>query len=140
MIIEEMVLNEVLSGEAGAGNPVSMAPDVKSATRAKSVELANRHAKDAASKTSISISAAKKEIDDLSPEDKKAYLKGFGTDPSTKGAKDPKEGFSDCMVIMQMKSGSYERILPAETGKLDCSPSSITPVTLDPVVEAQSIQ
>lgn len=91
MIIEEMVLNEVLSGEAGAGNPVSMAPDVKSATRAKSVELANRHAKDAASKTSISISAAKKEIDDLSPEDKKAYLKGFGTDPSTKGAKDPKE-------------------------------------------------
>jgi len=91
IIIEEMILSEVLSGEEGAGKPVSMSSDVKSATRAKNVELANRHAKDAAAKTSTSISAAKKEIDDLSPEDKKAYLKGFGTDPSTKGAKDPKE-------------------------------------------------
>ncbi len=56
------------------------------------------------------------------------------------GAKDPKQGFSDCMVIMQMKSGSYERILPAETGTLDCNPAYITKVTLDPVVEAQKIQ
>ncbi len=56
------------------------------------------------------------------------------------GAKDPKGGFSDCMVIMQIKSGAFERIQPSETGKLDCSPSYITKVTLDPVVEAQSIQ
>jgi len=81
----------VLGGEAGAGNPVSMPADVKSAVRAKSIEIANKHVKDAASKTSGSIFTAKKEISKLSSDDKKAYLKGFGTDPSTKGAKDPKE-------------------------------------------------
>jgi hypothetical protein len=102
MIIEEMVLNEVLGGESGAGKPVSMPSDVKAATRAKNVELANRHAKDAASKTNASISAAKKEIDDLPPEDKKAYLKGFGTDPSTKGAKDPKERAKAAAAILNI--------------------------------------
>ena len=88
-IIREEILKEVLGGESGAGNPVSVPPDVKSSVRAKSVELANKHAKDAVAKTSSSISAAKKEIDKMSPEDKKEYLKRFGSDPSTKGAKDP---------------------------------------------------
>jgi hypothetical protein len=84
-------INELLGGESGAGKPVSMSADVKSAVRAKSVELANKHAKDAASKTNTSISAAKKDIADMSPEDKKAYLKSFGTTPGTNAAKDPKE-------------------------------------------------
>lgn len=101
-IIRDEILNEVLGGEAGAGNPVSIPPDVKSSVRAKSVELANKHAKDAAAKTGSSISAAKKEIEKMSPEDKKEYLKGFGSDPSTKGAKDPKERAKAAAAILDI--------------------------------------
>lgn len=104
IIREELsMMNEgVLGGEAGAGNPTSMPADVKSVIRAKSVELANRHAKDAASKTSSSVFNARKEISKLSPEDKKTYLKGFGTDPSTKGAKDPKERAKAAAAILNI--------------------------------------
>ena len=48
------------------------------------------------------------------------------------GAKDPKSGFSDCMVVMQAQSGAFERVLPTETGqvRLQSLPtSSRTPST-----------
>jgi hypothetical protein len=56
------------------------------------------------------------------------------------GPKDPKEGFSDCMVIMQMGADGFERLVPEEVGTLDCDPSYVTKVTLDPVAEAAKIQ
>ena len=56
------------------------------------------------------------------------------------GAKNPKSGFSDCMVMLQMKDGSFQRVQPTEKGTLDCKESYITTVQLDPVVEAQKIQ
>lgn len=43
MIIEEIVLNEVLSGAAGTGIPAHVAPVVKSATRVKRVSARNLH-------------------------------------------------------------------------------------------------
>jgi hypothetical protein len=56
------------------------------------------------------------------------------------GAKDPKGGFSDCMVVMKMGPSGFERVTPSEKGTMDCKPDSITTVTLDPAVEAQKIQ
>ena len=37
------------------------------------------------------------------------------------GAKNPKGGFSDCMVILQMGAAGFERVQPTEKGKLDCN-------------------
>jgi hypothetical protein len=56
------------------------------------------------------------------------------------GAKDPKGGFSDCMVVLKMGANGFERQTPSEKGTLDCNPDYITKVTLDPAVEAQKIQ
>jgi len=55
------------------------------------------------------------------------------------GAKDPKGGFSDCMVVLQEQAGSFQRAVPAEKGTLDCDPSYLTTVDLDPAVEAAKI-
>ncbi len=56
------------------------------------------------------------------------------------GAKDPKGGFSDCMVVLKVGANGFERQTPSEKGTLDCNPSYITKVTLDPAAEAQKIQ
>jgi hypothetical protein len=56
------------------------------------------------------------------------------------GAKDPKGGFSDCMVIMQMKADGFERVFPEEAGTMECRPDAVVTVNLDPAVEAQKIQ
>jgi hypothetical protein len=56
------------------------------------------------------------------------------------GAKDPKGGFSDCMVIMQMGADGFERVFPEEEGTLECNPDAITTVRLDPAVAATTIQ
>jgi ABC-type branched-subunit amino acid transport system substrate-binding protein len=56
------------------------------------------------------------------------------------GAKNPKGGFSDCMVIMQVNGGAFERVEPAEKGKLTCSPDNLKTVNIDPVVEAAKVQ
>jgi ABC-type branched-subunit amino acid transport system substrate-binding protein len=56
------------------------------------------------------------------------------------GAKNPKGGFSDCMVVLKAGSSGFERMLPTDKGKLDCNPSYLTTVNLDPAVEAQKIQ
>jgi len=56
------------------------------------------------------------------------------------GPKNPKSGFSDCQVIVQLEGGTWVRKLPTEKGQLDCKPSYLTTLTLDPAVEAQKIQ
>jgi ABC-type branched-subunit amino acid transport system substrate-binding protein len=56
------------------------------------------------------------------------------------GAKDPKGGFSDCMVMMQAGANGWERLKPTEKGTLDCNAAYVTKVTLDPAAEAQKIQ
>ncbi len=56
------------------------------------------------------------------------------------GPKNPKGGFSDCQVILQMGTNGFERVQPTEKGQLDCNPDYITTVNLDPAVEAQKIQ
>jgi ABC-type branched-subunit amino acid transport system substrate-binding protein len=56
------------------------------------------------------------------------------------GAKDPKGGFSDCMVIMQMGADGFERVFPEEPGTLECNPDAVTTVRLDPAVAAGTIQ
>ncbi|MCD9625112.1 ABC transporter substrate-binding protein [Rhabdothermincola salaria] len=56
------------------------------------------------------------------------------------GPKDPKGGFSDCMVIMQMGADGFERAFPEEPGTLECDPAAVVEVTLDPAVAAESIQ
>jgi ABC-type branched-subunit amino acid transport system substrate-binding protein len=33
-----------------------------------------------------------------------------------------------CLITLQVKNGKYERILPTDVGKLDCSPSNLTTV------------
>ena len=56
------------------------------------------------------------------------------------GAKNPKQGFSDCMVMLQITNGAFQRVQPTQKGTLDCNPDYLTTVQLDPVVEAQKIQ
>src|SRR6185436_16817004 len=40
--------------------------------------------------------------------------------------------YSDCMVVMQVQNGKFVRIKPTETGKFDCNPDYLTPVSVDP--------
>jgi len=56
------------------------------------------------------------------------------------GSKDPKGGFSDCMVILKMGPDGFERQTPSEEGTLDCDPSYLITTNLDPAVEAEKIQ
>ena len=61
--------------------------------------------------------------------------------PRLDGAKNPKGGFSDCMVMLKMGADGFERVKPpTEVGTLDCNPDYLTTVNLDPAVEAQKIQ
>ena len=56
------------------------------------------------------------------------------------GAKNPKSGFSECMVIVQAEAGEFKRVEPAEKGTFNCSPDNLVTVNVDPVVEAQKVQ
>jgi hypothetical protein len=56
------------------------------------------------------------------------------------GPKDPKGGFSDCQVILKTTADGFERVWPEEEGTLDCDPSYLTTVNIDPAVEATKIQ
>ncbi len=69
-------------------------------------------------------------------------LDNFGTFDANgwMGPKNPKGGFSDCMVMLQSKGGQFERLFPAEKGQLSCKPEYLTTVTLDPAVESGKIQ
>jgi ABC-type branched-subunit amino acid transport system substrate-binding protein len=55
------------------------------------------------------------------------------------GPKNPKGGFSDCLVIMQMKADGFERVFPEEPGTIECSPDALVEVSLDPAAEAANI-
>ena len=48
--------------------------------------------------------------------------------------------FSDCMVVMQMNNGKFERVFPKQAGTLDCKPEYVTTVKLDPQAAAASIK
>ena len=48
--------------------------------------------------------------------------------------------FSDCMVIMQINGGKFERVFPKEAGTLDCKSSNITTVKIDPAAAAANIK
>jgi ABC-type branched-subunit amino acid transport system substrate-binding protein len=54
------------------------------------------------------------------------------------GPKDLK-GFSSCFVILQVKSGAFVRVYPAEKGKFDCDASNVVASTIDPAEEAKKI-
>jgi ABC-type branched-subunit amino acid transport system substrate-binding protein len=48
--------------------------------------------------------------------------------------------FSDCMVIMQINGGKFERVFPKEAGTLDCNSSNVTTVKIDPAAAAANIK
>jgi hypothetical protein len=49
-------------------------------------------------------------------------------------------GVSDCFVLLQVKSGVFERVFPAEKGSLSCDPANVITVEIDTVAEAAKIQ
>ncbi len=46
-----------------------------------------------------------------------------------------KKGLSPCFVMLQLKGGKFERLFPAEKGKLDCTGSNITTWSGDSLAE-----
>ena len=48
--------------------------------------------------------------------------------------------FSDCMVIMQINGGKFQRVFPKEVGTLDCKSSNIVTVKIDPAAAAANIK
>jgi len=48
--------------------------------------------------------------------------------------------FSDCMVLMQINGGQFERVYPKEAGTLDCNSEYITTVKIDPQEAANKVK
>ncbi|CAB4944121.1 unannotated protein [freshwater metagenome] len=48
--------------------------------------------------------------------------------------------FSDCMVVMQINGGKFERVFPKQAGTLDCKPSNVTTVKIDPAEAAKLVK
>jgi ABC-type branched-subunit amino acid transport system substrate-binding protein len=48
-------------------------------------------------------------------------------------------GVSDCFVLLQVKSGKFERVFPEEKGTLSCDPKNVITVDIDTVAEAAKI-
>jgi len=48
-------------------------------------------------------------------------------------------GISECFVLLQIKSGKYERVFPTQKGQMDCSAGNIVTINIDPVAEAAKI-
>jgi len=48
--------------------------------------------------------------------------------------------FSPCFVLMQVQNGKFVRADPTKPGTLDCNPSNLNTVNLDPVAEAAKIK
>jgi ABC-type branched-subunit amino acid transport system substrate-binding protein len=65
-------------------------------------------------------------------------VKAF-TDNGWMGEKDLR-GASPCFLLMQIQNGKFVRIFPTQRGTLDCSPSNLTTVTIDPAVEAAKLK
>jgi ABC-type branched-subunit amino acid transport system substrate-binding protein len=49
-------------------------------------------------------------------------------------------GFSDCQVILQVQDGEFARVFPEEEGTLHCDEANTVETTLDPAVEAETIE
>jgi ABC-type branched-subunit amino acid transport system substrate-binding protein len=71
-----------------------------------------------------------KALDDFGPFDANGWM----------GPKNPKGGFSDCMIMMTIKGGTFERAFPDGAGTLSCDPKYLTQVTVDPLAEAAKLQ
>ena len=56
------------------------------------------------------------------------------------GPKNLKGGFSDCQVILQLEGSQWKRVLPTTAGELDCKPSYVVTITMDPAAAAEQIQ
>jgi ABC-type branched-subunit amino acid transport system substrate-binding protein len=48
-------------------------------------------------------------------------------------------GVSDCFVLLQVKSGNFERVFPEEPGTLSCDPENVVTVEVDTIAEAAKI-
>lgn len=48
--------------------------------------------------------------------------------------------FSDCMVIMQINGGKFERVFPKEAGTLDCKTENVVTVKMDPAAAAANVK
>jgi ABC-type branched-subunit amino acid transport system substrate-binding protein len=67
-----------------------------------------------------------------------ATIKNF-TDDGWMGAKDLR-GFSPCYVLMQIQNGKFVRIFPTKAGTLDCTPSNVVTLNIDPAAAAAKIK
>jgi hypothetical protein len=47
---------------------------------------------------------------------------------------------SDCFLVVQVQNGKYVRVYPTQPGTMDCNPSNLTTVNLDPIAEATKIK
>jgi len=47
---------------------------------------------------------------------------------------------SPCFLIMQVRNGKFVRVYPTQPGTMDCSPSNLLTVTIDPVAAAAAIK
>jgi ABC-type branched-subunit amino acid transport system substrate-binding protein len=47
---------------------------------------------------------------------------------------------SDCFLVVQVQNGKYVRVYPTQPGTVDCNPSNLTTVNLDPIAEATKIK
>jgi hypothetical protein len=47
---------------------------------------------------------------------------------------------SDCFLVVQVQNGKYVRVYPTQPGTMDCNPSNLTTVNLDPTAEATKIK
>lgn len=56
------------------------------------------------------------------------------------GKRNTAKTMSDCMVVMQINNGKFERVFPKQAGTMDCKPSYITTVKLDPQAAAAQVK
>jgi len=56
------------------------------------------------------------------------------------GKRNTSKTFSDCMVVMQINNGKFERVFPKQPGTMECKSSAVQTVTLDPQEAAKAIK
>ena len=47
---------------------------------------------------------------------------------------------SPCFMIMQVRNGAFARVYPSQPGTMDCNPSNLVNVTIDPVAAAAALK
>jgi len=48
--------------------------------------------------------------------------------------------FSPCYMIMKVQGGKFVRVYPTKPGTLDCTPSNVTTINIDPIAEANALK